>query len=112
MARHVMTEQEMFPDSKTTTRVLVAMFDDSTRSASLAFAKELRLRGIQTEHFFDSAKMKKQFAYADKRGIPVVAVIGPDELRENKVTVKNLTSGEQKTLDRKKGLEYVVRSFE
>ena len=107
----VMTELEMFPESKTTTRVLVAMFDDSTRSASLAFAKELRQSGIQTEHFFDSVKMKKQFSYADKRGIPVVAVIGPDELRENKVTIKNLRSGEQKTLDRERGIEYLVKGF-
>ena len=46
----------------------------------------------------DSAKMKKQFGYANDMAIPYVATIGETELKENKITLKDMTTGEQQML--------------
>ena len=58
-------------------------------------AKALREAGIATEVYPDSAKMKKQMEYANRREIPYVVIIGSNELAEGKATVKNMATGEQ-----------------
>ncbi|MCG8603912.1 ATP phosphoribosyltransferase regulatory subunit, partial [bacterium] len=106
----VMGQLHMFPDSKTKTQVLVTIFDDEGRTASLKFAQQLRQAGIRTENFFDAVKMKKQLTYADKRGIRYVAILGPDERADDRVTIKDLISGEQKKLERERSLDYLMRA--
>lgn len=101
----VMTQLEMFPEVKTKTKALVTIFDDSTRAASLKFTQKLRKSGVKAEIFFDTAKIKKQFSYANKKRIPFVVIIGPDELKANQVTIKDMKAGEQKTLSAEKVLE-------
>ena len=91
----VMTELNMLPDSKTKTQVLVTIFNEDTKKASLEITKELRSAGINTEIFFDSGGLKKQFKYANKKGIPFVAVIGPEEVEKKEISLKNMTTGEQ-----------------
>ena len=91
----VMTQLDMFPDMKTRTQVLVTIFDDATKDASLDLCRELRQADIRTESYMELTKLKKQFSYADKKQIPFIAIIGPDELAENRVTIKDLKSGEQ-----------------
>ena len=66
--------------------------------ASLRCAKALREQGIATEVYPDSAKMKKQMEYANRRAIPYVAIIGSNELEQGVVTLKNMNSGEQTTV--------------
>ncbi|MDD3843574.1 MAG: His/Gly/Thr/Pro-type tRNA ligase C-terminal domain-containing protein, partial [Bacteroidales bacterium] len=61
--------------------------------------KELRANGIVAEIYTENVKLKKQFDYATKRGIPYIAIIGEEEMRNNCVNVKNLSSGEQIALD-------------
>jgi histidyl-tRNA synthetase len=46
----------------------------------------------------DSAKMKKQMTYANAKNIPFVAIVGENEMKENKVLLKNMLSGEQTLL--------------
>jgi len=58
----------------------------------------LRKKGINSELYPDEAKMKKQFRYADKKGILFVAIIGPDETQRNIVSLKNMATGEQQSL--------------
>ena len=99
----------MFPASATKTAVLITLFDQSTLSASLNFTQELRKIGINAENFLNLAKFKKQLSYANKKEIPFVAIIGPDELAENRVTIKNMRTGEQKTFDRKEGVDYLKK---
>lgn len=94
----VMTELNMFPASQTKIHVLVTLFDDATTAASLNFTQELRAAGINAEHFFELSKLKKQFAYADKKRIPYVVIIGPEEVAEGKVTLKTMSTGEQQRL--------------
>ena len=66
----------------------------------LPIASALRAKGIATEVYPDSLKLKKQFDYADKKGIPFISICGSREAAEGKVNVKNLASGEEKTFDK------------
>ena len=61
--------------------------------------KELRANGISAQLFPDAAKMKKQMNYANSEGTPFVAIIGETELANGTVTLKDMTSGEQKELN-------------
>ena len=61
-------------------------------------AAEARRRGIATESYPDKVKMKKQMAYANAKHIPFVALAGENEMNEGKLTLKNMTTGEQQLL--------------
>ena len=97
----VMTELDMLPDTKTITKVLVTVFNDEMRKHSLNIVQKLRAAGINSEIFFEGSGFKKQFSYANKKGIPFVVIIGPDELAGGEITVKDMASGkqEQTTVD-------------
>ena len=92
----VMVGLELFPaDVTCLTKVLFINLGEAEGLASLRCAKALRDAGIATEVYPDSAKMKKQMEYANRREIPYVVIIGSNELAEGKATVKNMQSGEQ-----------------
>ena len=81
-------------------QVLVTVFDENCLLGSLRAAETIRDAGFRTVLYPDVDKMGKQFKYADRLGIPVAVIIGPDELAENKVAVKNLKTRKQETVDR------------
>lgn len=93
-------ENDLLPTlASVPTQVLVTIFDGKTISNSLAIGEQLRNRGIACEVYpYDETQLKKQFEYADKKGIPYVAIIGPDEVREGKVTLKDLAKRTQESL--------------
>jgi len=92
-------ELNLLPNlAKTTIKVMVANFGPDTTAASLKLTTSLRSQGIPTLLYPDPDKLGKQFKYASDKGIPFVAVIGPDEASANTVTLKNMSTGEQKTL--------------
>ena len=92
----VLTELDLFPkELQSTTQVLFATFGQEELRYALGWAKELRANGIAVEVFPEPAKMKKQMGYADAKQIPWVAIVGGDEMAQNKVMLKNMTSGEQ-----------------
>lgn len=103
----VMSELNMVPKSKTTTAVLVTVFDDENRKNSLNIIQKLRAAGINSEVFYESTNLKKQFNYANKKGIPYVIVIGPEEVQQSKISLKNMESGEQVQLT----FEEAVQTF-
>lgn len=86
----------------TVVQVLVTVFADDTQTESAKLAGELRRAGIQTELFMDDAKYKlgKQFAHADKKQIPLVAVLGADEIAAGVVKLKRLSDGQELTVSR------------
>ena len=61
---------------------------------------EARRQGVSTELFPDAVKMKKQMSYANAHEIPYVALAGENEMKENKITLKDMRSGEQKLLSK------------
>ena len=83
--------------------MIISMVDDFSKSIEIA--TKLRENGINTQIYTDNAKIKKQFNYANRLGIPYVIVIGEDEINNNVVSLKNMESGEQSTL----GLDEAIR---
>ena len=65
----------------------------------LPIVNKCRAAGIRTEMFPDSAKMKKQMNYANAKNIPFVVLAGENEINAGKVTLKNMTTGEQSLVD-------------
>lgn len=80
--------------------VLVTVFDESLALSSIQFAAELRNSGTSTICYTENAKLQKQFKYADRLKIPMAIVIGPDEVIQQKVTIKNLKDGNQEIVER------------
>jgi histidyl-tRNA synthetase len=82
--------------------VLVTVFNDDMRDESMTLAHRLRSKGIRAELYMTDSKLRlgKQFGHADKKGIPIVAVMGPDEVAQDIVTLKRLRDGEEVTVKR------------
>jgi len=93
-----MQQLNMLEPLKTSTRILVAVFSQEEMQHSVQLGVQLRKAGIATEIFPEPGKLKKQFAYADKKGIPYMAVLGETEIRENKVTLKDFRTGQQQLI--------------
>jgi histidyl-tRNA synthetase len=104
----VMGERKMFPESVVSTPadVMVVQWFANRTALYLGFATELRRAGLRVELYpeapaDDGKKVgDKQFKYAAARGIPYVAVIGADELANGTVAIKNMKTGEQKSVPR------------
>ncbi len=83
-------------------QVLVTIFDESLADESLKLTTMLQSMDVFTEIYLDpSAKLDKQLKYADRKGIPYVIILGPDEIKSDKVTIKDLRTGEQEMVGRK-----------
>lgn len=92
----VMNQLDLFPkDANTTTRILFVNFGNEEELYCLPIIKTLRDNGINAEIYPDASKMKKQMTYADKKGIPYVALVGENEMKAGIVSLKNMASGEQ-----------------
>src|SRR5574341_336953 len=75
--------------------VLVTVFDQERLLDSFRLASQLRRAGLNVVCYPEAVKLQKQFKYADRIGVKVTLVLGPDELEKGQVTVKNLVNGEQ-----------------
>lgn len=90
---------KMPPSAGSPARLFVSVFNDDLLSASSGLAIQTRAAGIPTElGTKPGQRLDRQFRYADRKRIPFVAVIGPDEAEKNAVTLKNLGDGSQQTL--------------
>ena len=78
----------------------ILVIDMGTGSTKyLELANNLRKEGINTEVFLNDKKIKAKFKYADKLGIPYIAIIGEEELKANQVKIKNMTTGEESLVE-------------
>lgn len=94
-----MEEEGVLPLESTNTQVLVTIFNPDLEPNSLEISSRLRSNNIATELWLDpESKLDKQFKYADKKGIPYVVVIGPEEAKNNQVVLKNLKTSTQEKL--------------
>ena len=96
-----MEAKSLFPKdiNAATPQVLVSIFSPEFSEESVKVSSRLRKSRINTELYPDeTVKMEKQLKYADKRGIQYVVIIGPEEVKNNQITLKNLQSGEQEKL--------------
>ncbi|MBO6033745.1 MAG: histidine--tRNA ligase, partial [Prevotella sp.] len=92
----VLNALDCYPkDAVNGTQLLFINFGEKETAYCLPVVAKARAAGIRTEIFPDSSKMKKQMSYANAKQIPYVALAGENEMAEGKLTLKNMTSGEQ-----------------
>ncbi len=92
----VMTGLDLFPEEAGfTTRLLFVNLGTEEERVSLGLLRAVRDAGIAAELYPDAARMKKQMEYANRRGIPFVAIIGSQELADREATLKDMRTGEQ-----------------
>jgi histidyl-tRNA synthetase len=84
----------------TVVQALVAVVNNESRTQATRLTTELRTAGIQTELYMQDKGLGKQFDYANKKGIPLVVVAGPDEVAQGVVKIKQLASGQEVTVER------------
>ena len=83
-------------DATNATRLLFINFGAKEATYCLPILSALRGNGIAAEIYPDSVKMKKQMSYANQKQIPFVALAGDDEIAQGKITLKDMTTGEQR----------------
>lgn len=93
----VMSQLDLFSKTETaSTRILILNFGEKETVFALSLREKLRGLGIITEYYPDTAKLKKQMSYADVKKIPYIILAGEEEIRNGKVVVKKMETGEQK----------------
>jgi len=95
----LMNELDLYPAALggTLVQVLVTVFNQQTRRASMKIASQLRQAGINTELYFEARKLGRQLAHADKKGIPIAAIAGPAEIEAGTVKLRRLRDGREIT---------------
>ena len=92
----VLNQLDLYPkEAVNATQLLFVNFGDKEAAYCLPVLSLARDAGIRAEIYPDSAKMKKQMSYANDKNIPFVAIVGENEMNEGKLTLKNMTTGEQ-----------------
>jgi histidyl-tRNA synthetase len=87
--------------------VLVAVFDENTWREAMCLASELRRDGLKVTLYPEPVKIGKQFKYANRMGMRVVALIGAEEAAHGQVALKNMADGRQVTVPREKAAEKI-----
>ncbi len=92
----VLNQLDLYPaDSARTTQVLFVNFGEKEENYILPLVQELRRKAIRAEIYPEAGKMNKQMTYANNRQIPFVAIIGENEMNEERITLKNMQTGIQ-----------------
>jgi len=109
----VMTEREMFPNALLTSPadVMISLWDQTSRADSVALAHELREAALRVDLYPDADKIGKQFKYASAREIPFVAILGDDERARGEVALKDMRSGEQRSVKRESVAEEIRKKL-
>lgn len=104
----VMSELGLFPENAhITTELMIVNFDEESQRHALPILSRLRSKGIRSEIYPEHSKLKKQMNYADKKGIPYVLMLGSEEIKTGRYTLKNMKTGEQGSFE----LEEVAREI-
>ena len=98
----VMTEREMFPEALVSSPadVMVSVWNETSLAESVVLAHELREQGLRVDLYPEADKIGKQFKYASAREIPFVAILGDDEQARGEIALKDMRSGEQRSVKR------------
>lgn len=108
----VMEERGMFPPdiaASAAADVMVTIWNEDSIGESLKLANELRSKGLRAAVYPEPDKLGKQIRYADAIRVPYVCIMGEGEIAENKVTVRDMLTGDQKTVPRKDVPDKILR---
>ncbi len=94
-----MDELQLFPENTVETiEYLFANYGEKEALAASKIIAKLRNAGISAELYPEAGKMKKFFAYSEKRGVKNLVFVGEEEINTNTVTIKNQEDGIQRTI--------------
>jgi histidyl-tRNA synthetase len=105
---YVLEEQGYLNDEMNTAPadvLILPMTDDLT--AAISFATSLRQAKVRAQLYGESKKFKQKLSYADKLASPYAVFFGEDEVTSGKVTVKDLKTGSQVTVEPEKAVEII-----
>jgi len=106
----VMEQLNLFPKDQTiSTKVLFVNFGKAEESYCLPLLQQVRKAGIASEIYPSEEKMKKQLNYANKKGVKFVVLAGEAEIAKNEVTVKNMESGEQISIETNLLIDFIKK---
>jgi histidyl-tRNA synthetase len=110
----VLEELGLIPEEITSppAKIMVTVFDDESYLESLALANQLRSAGLKVSCYPQADKLSKQLKYADRIGINIAVLLGPDEIGKGIVTLKNLSTGDQTTEDRNSAPQKLAEMLE
>lgn len=92
----VLNALDLYPkETINSTQILFINFGEKETAYCLHLVNEARSHGVSAEMYPDAVKMKKQMSYANAKQIAFVAMAGENEMKENKITLKNMGTGEQ-----------------
>jgi histidyl-tRNA synthetase len=91
---------------------MVTLWNEETKAEALSLASTLRAAGLRVDVYPDVDKIGKQFKYASTRRVPLVAVVGDDERVRGEVTVKDMRSGAQETVDRQQAAAHIKKMLD
>lgn len=92
-------EKNTLEDKKTCPQILVTIFDPSHLQDSIKLTSELLEKNVSVDLYPDlSARLDKQFKYANRRQIPFVAIVGPQEKKNNTMQIKDMKTGKQEEM--------------
>ncbi|ADQ81522.1 histidine--tRNA ligase [Riemerella anatipestifer] len=95
----VMEELNRFPQEVSqNVQYLFANYGEQEAFYAMDIIQQLRTKGVSAELYPEAAKLKKQFTYAEKKGIPYIVFVGEEEIKNKQVSIKNLETGEQNSL--------------
>ena len=104
----VLNTLDLYPkEAISTTQLLFINFGEKETAYCMPVVAQARKAGIRTEIFPDSAKMKKQMAYANAKHIPFVVLAGENEMNEGKYTLKDMETGEQRLVTAQELIEHI-----
>ena len=105
----LMLDKGLFPThAPDNTQLLFVNFGDKEAAYVLGLMKEIRSKGINSELYPDSAKMKKQMKYADDKSIQYVAMVGDQEMESKTIKIKNMETGDQSVLTLQELIDQLV----
>jgi len=103
MLEEALRQSDLYPDLLSlSAQVLVTSFDMACFRESIQLARQLREKGVAVELFVNpKISLTKQLDYANKKGIKKVIILGSDEIKQNKATIKDMISGKQEKVEQK-----------
>ena len=108
----VLNQLDLYPkDSIQGTQVLFVNFGEKEEAYIYPFVTKMRQSNIPTEIYPEAAKMKKQMSYANANNIPYVVIAGEKEMAENKITLKNMLTGEQMIVCIDEAIQLMVKDW-
>jgi histidyl-tRNA synthetase len=107
-------ELDLIPASikSPTALIMVTVFNEDTQLESVSLSEELRQSGLNVNCYPQVDKIGKQLKYGDRTGIKVAVILGPDELANQSITLKDLSTGNQQTVARTESAKTIIQMLE